>query len=122
MRTLFPTIMVMFMVSVLAGATERRVNTWLVCGTFECCERPSFETDLVGESSVWPAPAMVFYHGYSGSRSEVYHYLPWTLQGYAVFAIDVRGQSGASTDSGLVGEALSGRMYHPPTRAPRKPS
>ena len=47
-----------------------------------------------------PLPTLVFYHGYSGSRSEVYHYMPWALQGYAVFAIDVRGQSGTSTDSG----------------------
>jgi cephalosporin-C deacetylase len=45
-----------------------------------------------------PLPAMVFYHGYSGSRSEIFHYLPWVLQGYAVLAIDVRGQSGVSTD------------------------
>jgi cephalosporin-C deacetylase len=45
-------------------------------------------------------PAMVFYHGYSGSRAEVARYLPWILQGYAVFAIDVRGQSGVSTDPG----------------------
>ena len=45
-------------------------------------------------------PAMVFYHGYSGSRSQVYHYLPWVLQGYAVFAVDVRGQGGYSTDPG----------------------
>jgi cephalosporin-C deacetylase len=51
-------------------------------------------------SSESPLPIMVFYHGYSGSRSEVYRYLPWTLQGYAVFAIDVRGQSGTSTDPG----------------------
>jgi len=47
-----------------------------------------------------PLPAMVFYHGYSGSRSEVFNYLPWVLQGYAVLAIDVRGQSGVSTDPG----------------------
>jgi cephalosporin-C deacetylase len=47
-----------------------------------------------------PLPALVFYHGYSGSRSEVYSYLPWALQGYAVFAVDVRGQSGVSTDPG----------------------
>lgn len=45
-----------------------------------------------------PVPAMVFYHGYSGSKAEVFHYLPWVLQGYAAFAVDVRGQSGYSTD------------------------
>ena len=47
-----------------------------------------------------PLPGLVFYHGYSGSRSDVFSYLPWVLQGYAVFAVDVRGQSGVSTDPG----------------------
>jgi len=47
-----------------------------------------------------PLPALVFYHGYSGSRSDVFSYLPWALQGYAVLAVDVRGQSGVSTDPG----------------------
>jgi len=45
-----------------------------------------------------PFPALVQYHGYSGSKMDVYHYLMWALQGYAVLAIDVRGQSGNSTD------------------------
>jgi cephalosporin-C deacetylase len=44
------------------------------------------------------APGMVFYHGYSGGKGEVSDYLGWALQGYAVLAIDVRGQSGESTD------------------------
>lgn len=45
-----------------------------------------------------PFPALVQYHGYSGSKMDVYRYLMWTLQGYAVLAVDVRGQSGNSTD------------------------
>ncbi len=43
-------------------------------------------------------PALVFYHGYSGSKGAVQDYLGWALQGYAVFAIDARGQGGESTD------------------------
>jgi len=45
-------------------------------------------------------PALVNYHGYSGSKAEVYHYLMWALQGYVVLAVDTRGQSGNSSDPG----------------------
>lgn len=45
-----------------------------------------------------PFPVTVHYHGYSGAKGEIYRYLMWALQGYAVFAVDVRGQSGSSTD------------------------
>ena len=44
-------------------------------------------------------PTIVFYHGYSGSKGQVYDYLGWALQGYAVISVDVRGQSGDSSDS-----------------------
>lgn len=47
-----------------------------------------------------PYPGIIQYHGYSGSKSEVAPYLVWALQGYAVLAVDVRGQSGESTDPG----------------------
>ena len=43
-------------------------------------------------------PTMVFYHGYSGNKGQVDAYLGWVLQGYCVFAVDTRGQSGESTD------------------------
>lgn len=46
-------------------------------------------------------PALVFYHGYGGSKGAVADYLGWALQGYAVLAVDVRGQSGESTDPGV---------------------
>jgi cephalosporin-C deacetylase len=47
-----------------------------------------------------PFPGLVQYHGYSGSKADVFGYLPWVLQGYAILAVDVRGQSGDSTDPG----------------------
>jgi len=43
-------------------------------------------------------PALVQYHGYSGSKGEAYQYLMWALQGYVVIAVDVRGQSGSTSD------------------------
>lgn len=46
-----------------------------------------------------PFPAMVFYHGYTRSKEGIYGYLPWVLQGYAVLAVDVRGQSGETADT-----------------------
>ena len=45
-----------------------------------------------------PFPALAFYHGYSWLRGEPWGYLPWTAQGYAVLAVDVRGQGGDSED------------------------
>ena len=47
------------------------------------------------------APGMVFYHGYGGGKGQVYDYLGWALQGYAVLAVDVRGQQGESEDHAL---------------------
>jgi cephalosporin-C deacetylase len=43
-------------------------------------------------------PTLVFYHGYSGNKGQIYDYLAWALQGYTVLSVDVRGQSGDSTD------------------------
>jgi cephalosporin-C deacetylase len=58
-----------------------------------------------------PFPALVQYHGYSGSKMDVYRYLMWALQGYAVLAVDVRGQSGNSTDPACyTGGHVSGWM------------
>ncbi len=45
-----------------------------------------------------PFPALAIYHGYGWFRGEPWGYLPWIAQGYAVLAVDVRGQSGDSID------------------------
>jgi len=45
-----------------------------------------------------PFPALIQYHGYSGSKMDIYRYLMWALQGYVVLAVDTRGQSGNSDD------------------------
>jgi cephalosporin-C deacetylase len=44
-------------------------------------------------------PALVFYHGYSAHKGQPFDYLAWALQGFTVLAIDVRGQSGDTTDT-----------------------
>lgn len=44
-------------------------------------------------------PAIIFYHGYSGSKEPPYAYMQWVIQGYAVLAVDVRRQSGESSDT-----------------------
>ncbi|WP_058304111.1 acetylxylan esterase [Gorillibacterium timonense] len=41
-----------------------------------------------------PLPCIVLYHGYTGSRELPEHHAAWLLMGYAVFAMDVRGQGG----------------------------
>jgi cephalosporin-C deacetylase len=51
-------------------------------------------------SSNGPYPALVLFHGYSSLRPDPFELLSWVSQGFAVLAIDVRGQSGESSDSG----------------------
>ncbi|NPV06705.1 MAG: prolyl oligopeptidase family serine peptidase [Anaerolineae bacterium] len=72
--------------------------------------RASFDGFRGGRSVGWylrPAgaanegklPAVVAYHGYSGNKGQPHQYLHYALQGYAVLALDVRGQSGESCDA-----------------------
>ncbi|MBM7618463.1 cephalosporin-C deacetylase [Bacillus tianshenii] len=37
-------------------------------------------------------PCLIFFHGYAGHKNSVSHYMKWLIQGYAVFAVDCRGQ------------------------------
>ncbi|WP_322923877.1 acetylxylan esterase [Paenibacillus campi] len=39
-------------------------------------------------------PCIVMYHGYTGSKGYPEEYAQWAALGYAVFAVDVRGQGG----------------------------
>jgi hypothetical protein len=39
-----------------AAAAERRINTWLVCGTFPCKDDNQFAEDLIGAANLSPAP------------------------------------------------------------------
>jgi cephalosporin-C deacetylase len=58
-----------------------------------------------------PGPAVLMFHGYSGSSGDWYHKLGYVAQGYTVAALDCRGQGGRSQDSGTVrGWTLNGHI------------
>lgn len=44
-------------------------------------------------------PTIVQYHGYSGGKGAPASYLHWALQGYCVFTVDTRGQTGDAPDN-----------------------
>jgi cephalosporin-C deacetylase len=53
-------------------------------------------------SSATPHPAVLLFHGYSGSSGDWADKLSWVSQGYSVAALDCRGQGGLSEDAGSV--------------------
>ena len=54
---------------------------------------------LLPKSGNSPFPVILFFHGYGGKKNDINYYLKWVLMGYAVMAIDIRGQNGESTDN-----------------------
>lgn len=57
------------------------------------------------------APAILHFHGYSGSSHNWTYYLGYVLAGYSVFALDARGQGGESEDvGGVKGNTLNGHI------------
>jgi cephalosporin-C deacetylase len=44
-------------------------------------------------------PVIVQFHGYTGSKGVPAEHLHWALQGFRVFAVDVRGQDGDTPDN-----------------------
>jgi cephalosporin-C deacetylase len=66
-----------------------------------------------------PFPATLHFHGYGGSSGDWFDKLPWVAQGFAVAAMDVRGQGGLSEDTGGVsgttwnGHIVRGIEDHP---------
>ena len=58
-----------------------------------------------------PGPAIVMFHGYSGSSGDWVDKLPYVAAGYTVAALDCRGQGGLSEDAGGVkGWTLRGHI------------
>jgi cephalosporin-C deacetylase len=51
-------------------------------------------------------PVILFFHGYGDNKQKINYYLKWVLLGYAVFAIDIRGQ---------MGESIDNKIYPPPS-------
>jgi cephalosporin-C deacetylase len=52
-------------------------------------------------------PVLLIFHGYNGNKGPISLNIRWPLMGYAVFAIDIRGQAGESIDT---------RFYPGPSR------
>ncbi|MEL1134991.1 acetylxylan esterase [Desulfitobacterium sp. THU1] len=59
-------------------------------------ERTDLNLHEEGQSQLFPG--LVRFHGYSGNRGQISELLLWALQGYAILALDVRGQSGETPD------------------------
>ncbi|OGJ84286.1 MAG: acetylesterase [Candidatus Raymondbacteria bacterium RifOxyA12_full_50_37] len=58
-----------------------------------------------------PGPAIVIFHGYSGSSGDWFDKLAWVAAGFTVVALDCRGQGGLSDDTGGVkGWTLRGHI------------
>ena len=58
-----------------------------------------------------PHPAILIFHGYSGNSGDWYDKLAYVAQGYTVAAMDCRGQSGLSEDTGgVAGSTLRGHI------------
>ncbi len=56
-------------------------------------------------------PALVRFHGYSGDSGDWTHHLAYAQAGFAVAALDCRGQGGKSQDvGGVLGNTLSGQI------------
>jgi len=54
---------------------------------------------LLPKSVSPPFPVILWFHGYGDNKQKINFYLKWLLMGYAVFAIDIRGQNGESADN-----------------------
>ncbi|MBI5093705.1 MAG: acetylxylan esterase [Candidatus Hydrogenedentes bacterium] len=53
---------------------------------------------LIAPAQTKKRPTLVQFHGYSGNKGRIDEYLFWTLQGFTVLTVDVRGQNGDSSD------------------------
>ncbi|MEZ4658471.1 MAG: alpha/beta fold hydrolase [Caldilineaceae bacterium] len=68
-----------------------------------------------------PGPAIVMFHGYSGSSGDWVDKLPYAAAGYTVAALDCRGQGGLSEDTGGVkGWTLRGHIVRGLDHSPDK--
>ena len=68
-----------------------------------------------------PHPAILFFHGYSSNSGNWYDKLGYVAQGFSVAALDCRGQSGLSEDTGgVVGSTLRGHIVRGLAGPPEK--
>jgi cephalosporin-C deacetylase len=58
-------------------------------------------------------PAVILFHGYTGNSGDWQDKLSFVSQGFTVAALDVRGQSGLSQDTGgVLGKTCTGHFIH----------
>jgi cephalosporin-C deacetylase len=68
-----------------------------------------------------PGPALLHFHGYSGSSGDWYDKLPYAALGYTVVSMDCRGQGGKSEDvGGAIGNTLRGHIIRGLDDAPEQ--
>ncbi len=68
-----------------------------------------------------PHPAVLIFHGYSGSSGDWTDKLHWAARGYSAAALDCRGQGGLSEDPGGVrGNTLRGHIIRGLDDSPEK--
>jgi cephalosporin-C deacetylase len=68
-----------------------------------------------------PHPAVLMFHGYSGSSGDWHDKLSWVGMGFAIAAIDCRGQAGQSEDvGGVQGNTLRGHIIRGLAEEPDK--
>ncbi|MGE9291631.1 MAG: alpha/beta fold hydrolase, partial [Puniceicoccales bacterium] len=73
--------------------------------------------DLTGD----PGPALLFFHGYSGSSPDWVQMLPYVAAGFTVAGLDCRGQGGLSEDTvSTRGNTLHGHIIKGLDDAPEK--
>lgn len=91
---------------------------------FECVAAECFHLSFTGvrgarihakylrpKNAASPHPAVLEFHGYSGSSGDWTTKLPWVSEGASVFSLDCRGQGGLSQDVGGVrGTTLRGHI------------
>lgn len=89
-----------FSATVLAGDRVELKGYYLRPRLVEANGSSSSAQDL-GDSATTHGslPGLVRFHGYSGNRGQISELLFWALQGYAILALDVRGQCGETPDS-----------------------
>jgi cephalosporin-C deacetylase len=73
------------------------------------------------KSTAQPHPAVLIFHGYSGNSGDWFERLAWVSQGYAVAALDCRGQGGLSQDlGGVTGNTFRGQIIRGLDDPPQK--
>jgi cephalosporin-C deacetylase len=73
------------------------------------------------KSAPKPHPAVLLFHGYTNNSGDWFDKFAWVSQGYAVAALDCRGQGGRSQDlGGVTGNTMRGQIIRGLDDPPQK--